>query len=437
MTPAILILGAVAVLLSPKLRPATSLLELARLVTLPAHPPLPEQPSIVVLPFANLSSDPKQEYFSDGITEDLTTSLAAVPGLFVISRNSAFTYKGQPVKVDEVGRVLGVRYVLEGSVQRAADRVRVSAQLTDASSGFQLWSDRYDRDLSDIFALQSEISQEILATLQLEIRDAEFERIRQKPTDSLTAYDSYLQAVHYLNLSTVDDNLRARGLLERAIELDPNYAAAYALLGATYGLAYINGWDLDRSRLDLGESLVKRARALDPSSPAGHLQLANILQAKGQIEETIRHAERAIEANPNDEWAHAVLATSLAAAGRSAEASESIQRAVRLNPRRPSGLLIMLAFVHFAAGQSEEAIELFERGRESNPDLILARVGLAVEYEQAGRHADAQQVVQEILKTNPQITTDAVVLLIPGLDSIFDKEETEEIKAGLRSAGLP
>jgi tetratricopeptide (TPR) repeat protein len=167
------------------------------------------------------------------------------------------------------------------------------------------------------------------------------------------------------------------------------------------------------------------------------LQLANILQAKGQIEETIRHAERAIEANPNDEWAHAVLATSLAAAGRSAEASESIQRAVRLNPRRPSGLLIMLAFVHFAAGQSEEAIELFERGRESNPDLILARVGLAVEYEQAGRHADAQQVVQEILKTNPQITTDAVVLLIPGLDSIFDKEETEEIKAGLRSAGLP
>ena len=221
-----------------------------------------------------------------------------MPGLFVISRNSAFTYKAQPVKVDEVGRDLGVRYVLEGSVQRADDRVRVSAQLTDASTGFQLWSDRYDRDLRDIFALQSEISEEILAALQLEIRDAEFERIRQKPTDSLTAYDLYLQAVHYVNLSTVEENLRGRRLLERAIEL-------------------------------------------------------------------------------------------------------------------------------------------FERGRASNPDLILARVGLAVEYERAGRDDDAERVVREILEINPQITTDAVARLVPGLSSIMSKEELDDLKRGLRRAGLP
>jgi adenylate cyclase len=436
-TVAVLIFGVVIAVLSPNVRQATSLLALTRLVTFPTHPPLPEQPSIVVLPFANLSGDAKQEYFSDGITEDLTTALAGVPALFVISRNSAFTYKGQPVKVDEVGRDLGVRYVLEGSVQRAADRVRISAQLTDASSGFQLWSDRYDRDLNDIFALQSEISQEILAALQLQIRDAELERTRQKPTDSLTAYDLYLQAAHYINVSTVQGNLRGRRLLERAIELDSNYAAAYALLGATYSLAYTNGWDLDEQHLERGEAFVRKARELAPDSASGALQLANVLLAKGQPAEAIQYAEQATEESPNDEWAHAVLATALAAVGRSGEAVESIQRAVRLNPRRPSGLIIMLAFVHFAAGQSEEAIELFERGRESNPDLILARVGLAVEYERAGRHAEAQQAVREILKTNPQITTDAVVRLIPGLHSIFNEAELENLKTALRRAGLP
>lgn len=433
----VLALVAVVTITWQKLRDATSILGLARIKALVSQPPLPDQPSIVVLPFVNLSGDPKQEYFSDGITEDITTALAGVPGLFVISRGSAFSYKGQPVKVDEVGRDLGVRYVLEGSVQRAADRVRVSAQLTDARTGFQLWSDRYDRDLSDIFALQSEISQEILTALQLEIRDAELDRIRQKPTDSLTAYDLYLQAVHDVNLSTVEENLRGRRLLERAVELDPNYAAAYALLGATYSLAYTNGWDLDPKHLEHGEKLVRKARDLDPSAPSGALQLANILLSKGQPGEAIRYAKQASEANPNDEWAHAVLATALAAVGRSAEATQSIQRAVRLNPRRPAGLLIMLAFVHFAAGHSEEAIELFERGRESNPDLILARIGLAVEYQRAGRHEEARDVVREILATNPQLTTDAVVRIIPGVESIVGKEELEELKVGLRRAGLP
>ncbi|MEE8571763.1 MAG: adenylate/guanylate cyclase domain-containing protein, partial [Gemmatimonadota bacterium] len=215
-------------------RPLGLILDLAGLSGPPVNPALPDEPSIVVLPFANLSGDPEQEYFSDGITEDLTTDLSGNPFLFVISRNSAFTYKGKAVKAEEVGRELGVRYVLEGSVRKAEGRVRITAQLIDATTGFHLWSERYDRDLADIFSLQSEISEKILAAVGVEITDAELARIRGKPTNDLTAYDLVQRGLAHFNRFTRKDNDEARRLFEQAIELDPGYLQARSMLGATY-----------------------------------------------------------------------------------------------------------------------------------------------------------------------------------------------------------
>jgi adenylate cyclase len=217
------------------------------LVTQEVQPPLPlpDKPSIVVLPFVNLSEDPKQEYFSDGITEDLTSDLSQLSNLFVIARNSAFIYKGKAVKVQDVSRELGVRYVLEGSVRKADDQVRISAQLIDATTGSHQWAERYDRPLKDIFALQDEIVQKIVANLWVEVWEAELTRVRRIPTDNLTAYDSLLRGVEAFNRFTKEGNVQARQMYERAITLDPQYAGAYVSLGWTYYLEGVWRWSQD------------------------------------------------------------------------------------------------------------------------------------------------------------------------------------------------
>jgi adenylate cyclase len=225
--------------------------------------PLPDKPSIVVLPFTNISGDAGQEYFSDGITEDLTTDLSRLSGLFVIARNSAFTYKGKVVKVGEVSRELGVRYVLEGSVRKVENRVRITAQLVDATTGYHLWSERYDWELKDIFALQDEVRQKIVLALKVKLTSEEQERFKRFPTDNLEAYDHVLRGVEYIYRFTKEANAQARQLFERAIALDPHYAGACALLGLTYWLDWLYQWSQDSQNLERAFELAQRAGALE------------------------------------------------------------------------------------------------------------------------------------------------------------------------------
>jgi len=212
--------------------------------------PLPDKPSIAVLPFVNMSNDPEQEYFSDGLTEDLITDLSKLSGLFVIARNSVFTYKGKPVKVQEVSRELGVQYVLEGSVQKADTRVRINAQLIEATTGQHLWAERYDRPLTDIFALQDEITQQIVAALRVEVSEAEGERVRRIPTENLNAYDSLMRGAAYFLRLTKETTAQTRQMFEKSIELDPQYAAAHAWLGATYLAESIYQWSRDPQSME-------------------------------------------------------------------------------------------------------------------------------------------------------------------------------------------
>jgi adenylate cyclase len=406
----------------------------AGLGKLPANPPLPDIPSIAVLPFVNLSDDPAQEYFSDGITEDLTTDLSRNPYLFVISRNSAFTYKGKPVKVEEVGRELGVRYVLEGSVRKAGDRLRITAQLIDANSGFHVWSERYDRKLADIFALQSEISEEILAALQVEIPAAELKRIQSKPTDNLTAYDLYQQGLARFNRYTRQDNAEARRLLERAVELDPGYAEAVGLLGATYTVESGFLWNPDPTLMDRAEELAERAIALNPSVPGPHTSLAAIYLFRGRPDAAVAAAERAIERAPNFEAPYFFLGMAKAQQGKFVAATQALNRGLRVNPRAPSGVSAIVPYVNLAAGRTDEAVEMFEQIRAGSPELIGVRIPLVALYESRGRHEEARAVAGEILAVNPHLTAESATGFIEGL---VDAETAAEWEGALRTAGLP
>ncbi len=413
-------------------RPLGLLIDLARVSGPLVEPPFPDKPSIVVLPFANMSGDPEQEYFSDGITEELITDLAGVPDLFVISRNSAFTYKGKAVKVQDVGRDLGVRYVLEGTVRKAEGHVRITAQLIDVTTGFHLWSERYDRELSDIFALQSEISQQILVALKVELRDARLERVVRRMTRDLEAQDSLWRGLPHLLRFTREGNLEARYLHERAIEQDPDSAVAYQRAGYTYFFEYAYGWNLDPTLLDRPEELAQRALALDPSWSGTHQLLARLHLSRGQLAEAAAAAERAVELSPNSEFTHLVLGLALARQERFVAAMQSVARVLRLNPKAPSGNLTMVAYINFSAGRTEQAVELWEQVRATNTDMILARIPLAVLYESEGRHEEARALAQEILRVNGDLAAESAIDLarVGG----FDPDDAIDL---LRSAGLP
>ena len=415
-------------------RPLGLLMGMAGLLGPPVNPPLPDEPSLVVLPFTNMSGDPEQEYFSDGITEDLTTDLSRVPDLFVIARNSAFAYKGGDVPVGTVGRELGVRYVLEGSVRKAGERVRITAQLIDATTGFHLWSQRYDRDLADIFALQSEISGEILGALRVEIREAELERIRRKPTRDLSAFDALLQADFHFWRTTREDNAQARRLAQRAIEMDPSYAQAYARLATTYNLEYGMGWSLDPSLLERSEELARQALALDPSGARGYSALAVANLMRGRSEEALAAAEKAVELAPNWDGPYFILSGALNRQGRLLAAAQAMNRAMRLNPRPPTMYLAGVGWLNLLAGREREAVAMWERARAANPDLIWARVGLASHFEEQGRHEEARAVVEEILRVNPNLTAKQAASQAYGGRG---PEYFAEIEKRLRSAGLP
>lgn len=370
--------------------------------------PLPDKPSIVVLPFTNLSGDPGQEYFSDGLTDVLTGDLSKISTLFVISRNSAFTYKGKAVKVQDVGQEMGVRYVLEGSVQKADQRVRITAQLIDATTGYHLWSEQYDRPLTDIFALQDEIVQKIVTTLKLQLTLQEHGYIMRKRTDNVEAYDAFLRGVEYLFRFTKEANAQARQLFEQALTLDPQYAEAYAWLGVTYRLEWVMRWSTAPQTLERVLALAHQTRALDDSLPGARWLLSFVYTQQQQYDQAIAQGERAITLDPNNADSYAVQASVLNLAGRPEEALRMVKQAMRLNPRYPPWYLLDLGAAFRMTGRYAEAITALKEAVNRSPNE-LAHLGLAASYlfqwisqqsTEAQTLAQALAAAQQVLALN-------------------------------------
>ncbi|MCH9051598.1 MAG: adenylate/guanylate cyclase domain-containing protein, partial [Proteobacteria bacterium] len=399
----------------------------------PRRSPVTDKPSIAVLPFINMSGDPEQEYFSDGISEDIITDLSKASGLFVIARNSAFTYKGRAVRVQEVSRELGVRYVLEGSVRKAGNRVRITAQLIDGMSGGHLWAERYDRDLTDIFALQDEITEKIVAALQVTLTEREQEEVACHCTDNLEAYDYFLRGRAYHARATKETNAQAREMFERAIELDPSFAGAYAVLSHTHWRDWSFQWSEDPQALERASEAAKRAVALDDSLPLAHTYLGWAYVFRKQYEEAIAEGERAIVLDPNFAEGYARLGHILSLAGRPQEAVDSVKKAMRLDPHYPHSYLYFLGHAYYAMEKYEEAIAALKKGVTRNPDMMLFHLVLAVIHSELGRKEEAQAEVAEALRISPRASMEGQRERMP----FKDQAVLERFIDALRKAGLP
>ena len=396
--------------------------------------PLPEKPSIAVLPFDNLSGDPEQEYFADGMTDDLITDLSRLSGLFVIARNSVFTYKNKPVKVQQVAEELGVRYVLEGSVRRVGGQVRINTQLVDATTGRHLWAERYDRDYKDIFALEDEVIGRIVSALAVELTDSEqAQQDRRRETDNLEAYDLVLQARKLLTRFDRKAATEARDLLDRAIGLDPGYAEAHSLLG----LYYFDAWRLwGESRdknlaraLDLGTTSVE----LSPFDPAPHVLLAQIHQFRREFDAANVEADAAFALEPNDAITLANLGSMLRYAHRAEEAVEVVERAIRLDPYHPPNYLEWLGDAYFLLGRYDDCVQATERGVALDPDFVALHAVAAKCYAMLGNEQKAQDAAAKILRANPRFTLKAFASYVP----FSEERDLQRNIEMLRQAGVP
>jgi adenylate cyclase len=424
------VLVTVRYLSPPTLSPQSS-----SLVTQEAQPPslpLPDKPSIAVLPFVNMSDDPEQEYFSDGITEDLITDLSKISGLFVIARNSTFFYKGKAVKVADISRELGVRYVREGSVRKAGDQVRITAQLVDATTGNQLWAERYDRPLKDIFALQDEIRQKIVTTLKLQLTLWEQGFLTHKSTDSPEAYDAFLRGIAHYWRFTREANVQARQMWERAIELDPQYAEAYAYLGRTYTWEWSLQWNQDPQALEQAFALAQKAVALDESMPSAHQLLGQVYLFQRQHQQAVAEAERAVALAPTDAEGYLWLGWILNYAGRPEEGITKLGQAMRLNPQYPANYSLGLGQGYRVLGRYEEAIAAFKKALGRNSNLPAAYLGLAATYSELGQEEEAQATAAELLRINPNFSLELWVQRVP----FKDQAVSEHYVSALRKAGL-
>jgi adenylate cyclase len=391
------------------------------------------KPSIAVLPFDNLSDDPKQEYFTDGMTDELITNLSKISGLSVISRNSSFTYKGKSVKLQQVASELNVRYVLEGSVQRAGDRVRIRAQLIDGATDHHLWAESYDAVMKNIFDLQDEITKKIAAALAVKLTEDEKKRVARKYTENMEAYESFLQGLEYQNRYTKkEETAKARQMYERAIELDPEFALAYALLGLIHVHEWAYGWSQDPKSLEQAFELAQRAITLDDSLPIGHHVLGEIYLWEKQHELAIAELEKTTTLDPNYANGYVVLGGILNWAGRPEEAIGLIKKAMRLNPRYRSWYLWELGHAYFLTGRHEEAIETFKKAIDRNPDYMPAYAYLAASYSELGREEEARAEAAEFSRLSPQTSSEAWRQRLP----YKDQAVLERLFDSLRKAGL-
>jgi adenylate cyclase len=393
--------------------------------------PLPDKPSIAILAFTNISGDPKQEFLCDGITEEIINALSKVPELFVISRQSTFFYKGKPVKVKQVSEELGVRYVLEGSVQRSADRIRIKAQLIDALTGNTLWADRHERDLKDIFALQDEITMKVLGGVRVKLTgDGLIGRTEKyfKGKHGLDCFLKILEASAHRQRMTIEDINLARRLAEEAIALCPENPMGYLSLGWAYNLYYWqNIAKSPQEILEKGIELAQKAIAMDDSLADAHALLCMQYNFKKQYDKAIVEGERAVALNPGGYPPINAYALALTRAGRAEEAIPLFQKGIRLNPFAPSPIYITFGRALRTTGRFEEAVSAYKKAIKLTPHFIDAHVGLAATYSMMGREKEARAEAAEILRINPKFSVDSYA---KGID------ETDKYINALRKAGL-
>src|SRR5713101_7457372 len=402
----------------------------------PAQSPaltLPDKPSIAVLPFTNLSGDPQEEYFSDGITGDIITALSRSPDLFVIDRASTFSYKGKPIRVQQVSRELGVKYVLEGGVQKEAGQLRVSAQLVDATTGAALWAERYDRPLSDIFTVQDELVRRIVTTMGLPLvlwDETGYQRFRR--TDNLEAYDYDLRGWEYFFMVTKEGYPKAREMWEKAIQLDPKYAEAYVAVGLTYYFEGIFQSSGGSQAFDQAYQWAQKAIALNDSEPEAYMLLGNLDLAKGRYDLAISEGQRAVSLAPNLTDGYFWLSRILVYSGRPREAVVAAEKGMRLNPRHPKYCLMQVALAYLSMGRFKEARSIYEEAFATELNNPAGYMFKAIADVELGRDDDARAEAAEVLRVSPHYSLAIWQQAYPLKDPVLQ----ERWLADLRKAGL-
>jgi adenylate cyclase len=395
--------------------------------------PLPDKPSIAVLPFNNLSGDPEQEYFSDGLTEEIIATLGKVPKLFVIARNSTFTYKGKPAKVQQVGEEFGVRYVLEGSVRKGGDKIRITAQLIDALDGHHLWAEQYDRNLDDIFAVQDDITKNIITAMQVKLTEGEQARAAAKGTNNLDAYLKYLQANELIYRHNPESNALAKQLAEEAIDLDPEYASAYYALGKTHMVdLWLGTSKSPKASMARAMELMQKAIVLDDTLAEAHALLGFLYSMTRQHDKALAEGEKAVALNPNSAQSHMRYGKILTFAGRYEESIPELKTAIRLNPIPPNIYLFSLGISYCWTGQYDEAITWCEKAVRQEPNSLFARLFMAMAYSLSGRDEEARVQAAEVLRIYPKFSLKKFAKKV----GYKNQEDKERLISALSKAGL-
>ena len=398
----------------------------------PAAPPLPDKPSIVVLPFDNMSGDAEQQYFADGITEDIITDISKVSGMFVIARNSAFTYKGKAVNLTQVGRELGVKHVLEGSVRKAGNRVRITAQLIDAASGGHLWAERYDRNLDDIFAVQDEVTREIVKALRVTLTKDDRARIASHPTENLEAWELFVRGRDLAWRLEPEAHFQARRLFSEAIALDETFVDAIALLGFTYMFDMANPSEDSRTALEIGAELGARGLALDVTRASPHFLLSSVHLWRREWDEALAAQDRCLALEPNFPQGRGQRGFILHYMGRSAEAIDEVHHAMRVDPLMPEVFLHTLAQCRFDLGDDEEAARVCRRRITIRPNTDITRVLLAAALGHLGRHEEARREWVGARAINPRYSFREKRAILPYRHPTM----MDRMAAGLAKAGI-
>lgn len=400
----------------------------------PTGMPLPDRPSIAVLPFTNMSGDPEQDYFSDGISEDIITALSKLRWFFVIARNSSFIYKGKAVHLKQVAEELGVGYVVEGSVRKVGDRVRITAQLNDVITGSHLWAERYDRSLADVFAVQDEITESIAAAIEPQLYAAENFRAQRKPPDSLDAWDLVMRALSHYWRVTPQDYVVCQALLEKAIAIDPNYGQALGLLATSYMFPAHMGWMDMATAMAVAERSALAAIRADSEDPWAHNALGHVYLFSRRFDDSLAEYETALRLNPNFALAQGYYGLSLAYSGRWQEADEAARRAIRLSPRDPYlGVYYgIVAYAQYIGRNYQEAATLAREGIRQRGDFVGAHRVLTAASAMAGDMAAAENALNNLLRAQPNLSLAWITTNMP----IREEAEREHYLEGFRRAGL-
>ena len=396
--------------------------------------PLPDKPSIVVLPFDNLSGDSKEDYFSDGLTEQIITTLSVYPRLFVIARQSAFHYKGTSTKIQKVAEELGVRYVLKGGVQKSGEKVRITVQLIDAISGNYIWSERYDRELKDLFDLQDEITVNVLKSMVAELTEGEEARRWTKRVDNLEALEKHYRGQAYFCRHTKEDYDKARPLFEEAIALEPEFVWPYVYLGSIHTSSAARGWSDSRTKsLQKASELAQKALAIDDSHDGAHFLSAVVYLNSRKYDKAFSEAKRAVALNPNGSTAYMILGATLASLGRWEESVLYAEKSIRLSPFPGAMPFLVLGRAYFMTGQYDESIATLKKALNVSPNFVLAHIFLAACYSSVGRDAEARAAAKEVLRINPKFNLESYAKRL----TYSNEADIEREVDALRKAGLP